>query len=1338
MATSGFDPVRMNNGALKRANNLTFAEFIQGKGTSVEARIRPGRHDWNTDNLYQRFYLAEMEGSEATWTAGAQDLTKSVAGYASRSITHGSATTTDMYRTFSGKDISQGGLSAGLTSHTLALWLRADDPTKITNASCQVILTSDAGPGAPGTWTNKLTLAFSSLSASPAAMTAATWTKFEAALTAFTAAGTFDPTSITGVDIKLVSSGAVVLHADEVYIYSTKNSQTVGLGEFLKASTSNRYLLTKTGDTLYIDKNESLANTKVLSGLNRNRSARFAKVYDQIFMTDGDSMWAVDGTLNGAGVYNYRPMGFPVSTGSPTVTTTGSGSTCTGGVHHVWLNYVYGSGSTRYGQSSLQYLGTITIVNPSDQYRFTGLPVPAESEGVVAKRLWIGLADDAKDAPAYFAGEITPSDTAEDFDQADDVLSTPTNPVGPRDNGVPTAAEYLIPFEGSLVALRLVGNPTGYAWSRPGVDLNSGPEVFPGVNLGISQRGEAWTGAIVRGRIMYMFTRRSVHAGAFDQYGNFNVSEVDQVSSGASHPVGALDMNTLRADDEGNVWFWSEQGDCCILPSGKIRLVFKERLLDEFKNINNRDATNAFNFRSIDSQADWASGTVGSNLSTSNEPGNLTYKYPGTSTQASSTLQHSLGGFYAAGQPWAGTPYANDNDFSATNGSAVNANYIEAGASWFICCRATQDIKVTTAALQGRKGDGLTQRVSASVYQYKYQFGRKGSFLTTETALIGARVDGGYMDHTGNTDDLKTWSMDFVSGVFVPKGEWFWIEFKNESIGRIKQRVGAEPPQTPGLDFRPRVALGQTVLSGTVQDNAGPQGWAPQIAVGYRTVDQERSETIATTAPTAALQRYGMFNATPPNFGAARQVRVVFQTSPDNITWDSWQDVYKAAYNGVGATPLNQANPFYVLPDYRPAGANGYPHKVQRLYSRFFVETALGSNYGADVASDADSKVSSAWATAFFSAAFSPSMSFSSESSFTEPYANDLWTSPVFDTIDTPIEWGRFVVSSSSVQQLITMQARTDSVSPLTTAWVDLDPNTIPTTTELPINGRYTQVRFLFTDDPLSTTGITSAINNFIFSWRLSSQTTLAPLVPPCSAFFDRYHLTVHALGGSRLNTHGWCVSPGIKISEWSNQTINCMCIYDGRLLAGRANYPKVSQLFDNDYQDDGAAYIQGYLETMPTDFSVDNVKSVSAGYVFSGCREFKGLPVLSTDVIPNVPTGQNPLDWFMVGIRSGSTDQMPSSLLPFRSAGSNFRDFEVLRYSRESHSTPLPVGVLAGDAFEFGASRQDAVLALDWTATTHSIRDRGKPGTVNVKRFPYITDIHIQCFLETYYGVQR
>ena len=1342
MATNTFDPVRLNKGALKKAENLVFADFIQGKGTATEARLRPGRHDWNTDNLYQRFYLAEMEGAEATWTNGAQSLTVSKTGYASRSITHVGAATTSMYRTFTAKDITQGGLSSGLTSHTLVFWMRSNTPGNITDATSHIKLTSDVGPGAPGAWTNTVLKTFSGLSSSPAAMTADTWTKFTTTLSSMTAGGTFDPAAITGLSVQLVTTGAAVLHVDEVYIESTSNPQTVGLGEFLKASTGERFLLSKAGDTVFIDKDESLANTKVVSGLQRNRASRFTKVYNQAFMTDGDQMYAIDGTTNAAGAYNYRLMGFPAPTVvGITATDVAGGGACTSGVHHVWINYVYGAGSIRYGQSSLSYIGTITITAPGDQYRFTGLPVPAEAEGVVAKRLWIGLADDAKDAPAYFGIELLNADTAEDINISDDTLSAPTNPIGPRDNGVPTAAEYLVPFEGSLVGLRLSGNPTAYGWSRRGSDLNSGSEIWPAGNLGISQRGEQWTGAIVRGRVMYMFTKRSLHEAKFDQFGILNVSEVDQVSSGASHPVGALDMNSIWADDEGNVWFWSEQGGCVILPSGKVRLVFKERLYDEYLNINTRDAVNAFDFRATSSQTDWQMGTLGNNLSATNNPGVLSYTYPNSTTNFSAILSHGGAGSFSAGMPWNAQPAANASDTSdpPAGPNSINSQRIRAGATLYVLCKATSPMRITGFQCYARKGSGSDQNMSFGVHKYVYEFGRKASFLTTETAMVGALVAGATSNvAVGSVDSAHIFSGTLSSFVHVPAGEWFWVSFTNPTASDLKVGLCAAPPTTPGISFSSFLS-GNIVTSGTINlDTSTNYAW--QIAVGYDLLANTNQGTIAITGPTTSLQRYGFYTGNGPTIlGAAEKISVSLETSTDGLTWTEAQEVMHVGYQGVGVTPANSANPFYYFPDYRPSATNpAYPHIIQRDNARFTFSTELLSQYGSDVTREADSKITTTFAGTFLGT-LTPRMTFTNESSFTEPYANDLWTSPVFDMNVTPAEWGRVVVALTETQQKITMQMRTDSVSPLTTAWADITPNTVPTAAELPLNGRYAQVRFLFTDDQTVVSGLTSFIDSFHFSWRTTAQNAFAPMVPPCAAFFDRHHILAYAPKSSRQNSRAWCLSPGIKISEWSNQSINCFCIYDGRLLAGRANYAKVSQLFDGDFQDDGAGYISGYLETMPSDMDYPNVKTVMGGYVFTGCKEFKGPPFVDADI---VPTGlpSSPLDFFQVWVYSGSRDNIGplTSVIPRNAAAGALANVFQDYYRCRSHSTAYTVGVLAGDSFEFGADRQDAVFALAWRANTHTIKDNATVGTPAVKRFPYITDIQLMAYLETYHGVQQ
>ncbi len=73
----------------------------------------------------------------------------------------------------------------------------------------------------------------------------------------------------------------------------------------------------------------------------------------------------------------------------------------------------------------------------------------------------------------------------------------------------------------------------------------------------------------------------------------------------------------------------------------------------------------------------------------------------------------------------------------------------------------------------------------------------------------------------------------------------------------------------------------------------------------------------------------------------------------------------------------------------------------------------------------------------------------------------------------------------------------------------------------------------------------------------------------------------------------------------------------------------------------------------------------------------------------------------------------------------------------RESHSTPQRVGVLGGDEFFFDLQRQDATYTFSWTAYAHKIRDLGAAGTQYVNRFPYVTDMVLDAFLESFYGLQ-
>lgn len=1336
--TNVFDPSFTNKGALRKAEDVIFAPFTDGKGYSTEARVRPGRANWNSDNMYARFYLAEMEAGEATWTNGTASLVYSKFGYGSRAATIGGAGTLDVYRTFTAKDVTQGGQSKLAADHTFTFWMALNDPTRYTKASCLFQFTSDVGPGAPAGWTNQYVATGNQISPDPSAAAPATWVKYTVAVSAMAVAGAPDLTAITGINFRLVCSAAMTASYDEAYLETPKNSQTVGMSEFLSASSGNRYLMVKNGDTLFTDKNASLTMTKVRSALSRNAFAYFAKVYNQCFMADGDTMTVFDGTLNASGAYNWRPMGFTApSAAGVTPTNVAAGTLSTAGTHKIFISYIYGNGSTVYGQSNIVYVGDITI-GVNEQYQVASMPVPAESEGVIKKRIYIGLAAESIYAPAYFAKEVAASVTSTTVDVADTTLSAPTNPLGPRNNDTPPVAKSILPYENSLIYLNLVGNPTGLMWSKQGIDLNSGPEVVPATNIAIAQRGEEWTGGIVRGRVLYCFTRRSIHEARFDQFGNLNVTEVDQSQTGNSVSVGAIAQNAIWADDEANIYFQSEQGICVIDPGGRIRQVSKKTLLDEYKDINDVPSANTFDFRRVDSSDDWNAGTVGANLLV--DSGILKYNFPGSRTVAQTNNITEGATEYAGSEMHVYQGIGGDNNADPPlNAYSSNANYLAAGGILYIKCTALTDMVVSGGSLLASKGNNSSQTLQFGVYRHRYEMGRPVQVGDAQVTLPGTGQAVTTASHTGSTDDIKQFDFS-VTPVYVPCGEIFWIGITNLSGAVVKPLpTGVVASATVQMELNP-TKLG-IVTNGTLTWQSGAFGYVPAFRLSLKKVTHSSSQATDTfSAP--LVQRYGDFVATLLTGSASHSTRrreVWMETSPDAVTWLDPQMVYADEFINIGSYSGNLAPfPYYQLPDYRPNATDPtYPHKLSRPYVRYTVYLAGDSLRGAQVARETDSLVSITRTTAF-TEDFNVGVNYTSEASFaSEPYPYDVWTSAAFDLGSTPSEWGRFNLAFALGEQKITLQVRTDSVSNFAgnPTWYTIDANSIPTTADLPINGKYVQARIIFNSDAKQFNGVVSTVDNLLFSYKFSSSVSIAPVAPPAGSYFGRYHLMAYAPKGHRQASDAWCLSPGEKFSHWNNQPVNVFCVYDNKLLAGRAGSGKISQYWNEDYQDDGSGVIQGNITSMPTRLGFDNIKTVMGMVVFAGVKEFKGVPVGNSSI---VPTGGVPRrDIFVAGLSSGSKDGPPvMPPLPnfFNTQAGPFDDRALSPFAKESHSTPYRIGVVGGDSFFFDLGRQDDTFEFFWQATSHIIVDAitGK----SFKRFPYLTDAQPEFFVENYYGV--
>lgn len=1419
--TALFDKVNSLEGACQDAVDVIFERLKPGAGTPTPARVRPGRRAWNTDTLWPRAYLMEAEPGEAGWTfglRGALSTAQAKAGFGAFFQNFAGTEVSTDYRVLpTVMDVTQGGRTATLASNKIVFWYRQNGAA---GTSLTVRITSDAAPGAYAGWVDYL-----EFNVPLGAAALGTWHKAEFLLSAATSppAGAFAGTAAQ-IATALANISAVGfqgdglvncdLFVDEVYIESQANGHVVGLGSFLKATNQNTYVLAKAGESLYIDENETKTFTKVKSGLAVNAPAYFAQVYNQIFMADGSDVLVVDATKNALGNFVWRRAGFPApDVSAMTPTAIGGGTAMTAGNHFVGLTYIYGAGAEVYGQSSVSIVPTPVAVGAGQQIRVTNIPVPSASEGVVKKRLYVGLFDAQKEATTYFALELDPSDTdtiaAGDIDISDADLTVPLNPTGPIDNGLPPTCRYVLPFEGSMLYLRLSSNPSALGYSRRGLDINSGPEIVPGTNLAANQRGEGWTGGIVRGGAVYLFTRRSVHAGRFNNLGNLVVGQLESTMQGGSVSVGAVDMNAIWIDDDGNILFQSEFGIWAVDPSDKVVPLSKRKMKDEWKDVNDLEAVNSFAYRTFTSQADWQEGSVSpstamSNLDMASNPGILTYKYPYSSNVASSTVVPSAGlQFWERCRSGDAVFYNNNGQWPAgvplVSGGAMTLQPGRSVALLFKAERAITLDQIHIALSPGQLSTPQSVNVAVELCKYKYEMGRppapNGNYIGSPVATSAIVTSLNYNTTPGGVSYPSVESVTFspAPGVNIPGKELFWIKIKNNSAAAVvlggaqwataaqngsdvnllssKRTEGdyepvetGSPTLTPTFTVKSDVAqFGEAPFGNAETATPGTTNTTPRtVWVGLNVSAVQATEYLHvnhTVDQGALLQRWASVSVddaslltpiTQDHMGACGKLRVQLEVMDPGLgTYTNPRDLDVRTYVGPGIDPPNTAFNFYNIPDYRPLAT--YPGAILTQFGAIRLRSYLtfDSTWGDDCLTEAQSRISMD-ETVAWGDPYRLLIKHSWQSSFaSEPYAGDTWTSPVIDMVNAS-SWGKFFLDYKEEQHFVQLQARTDNNVSFTNnpAWVDIAPNSIPTTAQLPINGQFLQVRIIFRDreSRADSAGTPSEVSAFTVSWQLATQGKLRPLMPPAGCHFEDYSLLSYAPAGGVLNQLAWCLSPGVKFSRWTNQPVNVWLVHNKTLLAGMAGTGKITEYWKEDYQDDGVGLIAGDVTTQVLSLGTPNVKSFMGVEVFTGVTEYMGAPVAPGDVSPLVGVSTYG-DLFTLTMQTASTDRSadtpPTSPLyapvNFPILTDPYADFITRRFDAPTHNhRDARIPALAQSYF-FDMGQQDSYLVVRWRSYAHRLPRRSAAFTPNypqVNRFPYLTMVVPEFYVENYGGV--
>ena len=344
--------------------------------------------------------------------------------------------------------------------------------------------------------------------------------------------------------------------------------------------------------------------------------------------------------------------------------------------------------------------------------------------------------------------------------------------------------------------------------------------------------------------MLYLFTRRSIHQGRFNQRGVLIVRELDQVTQGQSVSVGALDDNVIWVDDQNNIMFKGEQGECMIDGTDRVKFIAKRKMLDEWKDVNDREPVHSFKSKTWTTQADWGLGTVGSNLNNGDVtepggvPGLLTYKYPKKSGQ-SVLLSNFSGSPSAAQRVGYTTGYP-------SLGASNTWTIIPAGASIYFLTVATLDIRIDNVSLgcnAFNPPSDIVTSFQASILKYKYEAGRTATFALADTSKLGLTAETTPTSAAITAlgfNPVNEVTLTLNNPVYIPQGEYFWTQIRNSGgepliIHHSPESGTASPTAwgSPGVTLR-AMNHGTGIVADPGVTRPTTSYFANAVALGYR------------------------------------------------------------------------------------------------------------------------------------------------------------------------------------------------------------------------------------------------------------------------------------------------------------------------------------------------------------------------------------------------------------------------------------------------------------------------------------------------------------------------
>lgn len=1048
------------------------------------ARPKDGSSQWWAP-LSQRKYLAEMEPAEnGTWTGGSTDAAVFAYGAQSRRVNAAGATNLDRVPASLLDLLLSGGYTEAQTS--FAINVDAINPADVT--SCIVYMSSGANFAAnTRSW---------DITANVNALTMAAWTAITKTLASGTnIGGAPDFSAITRMRIAVTCTAGTAIYFDEWFVSYSVYTKSIPLGgtEFKRISNSARYTVAGFGETIFSDINEARTPVKLLSQRTRNSPHYFDIAEDRLAIFNGiDDNMIFTGTT-------IRKLGYPAPTAwVPGFTYAAGGSLTATGVYYYGITFVYGLGAVQYGQSTMFQSSTAaTIPGGNGTANLAAIPTGGVGAGVIARRVYRCQANAGAAASKFFVAEISDNTTTTYVDTLSDA-DLVAGQQGPINNGVPPICKMGVWFQKGMVYI----DKGNIYWSRPGSDLNGSFEIVPAENILVMGNMGTQVGLQEFNSNLYLFAKgglgKLIWRGSVLEY-----YPVQRTSEGRAQNVGCYDGRAVTIiqdrlmrwqDCEGQVWD--------MLPNEEIYPRSKPvaNMVDDF---NYLPLATTLDYERYDSSAQFAAGTVGSNLTTTEQDGQLRYKDTELTTQSPVLSSFTPSGTAMSISTLPGT--SGGNDGSRCRRLNANGQYLE------IRLNAQQLVRLNRFKFEvfvdyAFEGSGTLQ-YSIAAYKINYAGDRlaAGAAIASDSGTVTLGPDG-------------TIPLNFLP-IYIPAGESliFRLTRTGGSVAVAYIRH-SESSTTFNLN-------GQTVFTMDVTHNPDNQGNGLGVfAEIENSVAYLGSETLTTagTPIVNSLQRWiraGM--AAPTTLLAGQSLSVVAEFSPDNVLWYFGQVVYtKTFLNEVGALEPSTSEQYYriTVPDYRV----GQPFPSGTQYAYFRLKMTIDPRRTFTPLDVSQTKIGTA---SIVPAIVAVGLKYSDEVSFTTynkaNYTNDIWTGPIVNAVSV-VTWGRLSATYFENQQLMTFQVRTANGSGGIAAatWFDILPNLPPSSSNIVASATHFQLRIIFQDDPAKVGAgqpyEPSYVNELTLSWAGSGADT-APLIPPCLFYYKEYTFMSFPSRGARI-----------------------------------------------------------------------------------------------------------------------------------------------------------------------------------------------------------------------------